>query len=266
MITLTAISIYPVKSLGGFSLTEALVQERGLQYDRRWMLIDEDGLFISQRAFHHLALAKTQIENDVLTISDSRGILPVLKLDVSQMEPESKQVQVWDDNLQAALVSTLSDEWFSDFLSKKVRLVAISEQSQRPADPKYVDETIQVSFADGYPYLLIGSESLQDLNSKLDSPVPMDRFRPNFVTEGAIPFAEDNWKLIRIGKLRFKLVKPCARCVMTTIDQNSGKASKEPLKTLSEYRKVGSKVLFGQNLIALDYGKVSVGDRIEILE
>jgi uncharacterized protein YcbX len=145
----------------------------------------------------------------------------------------------------------------------------MTESSKRQVNPIYsVREDDCVSFADGYPFMLIGESSLNDLNSRLQHPFPMSRFRPNFTVEGSDPFAEDSWKRIRIGKTKFFVVKPCERCIIPTIDQETGiRVGDEPLKTLSEYRKAGGAVLFGQNLIAETVGEeISVGDDVEILE
>ena len=153
--------------------------------------------------------------------------------------------------------------WFSDNLRQECHLVFMDNESKRSIDNKYAVQNEQVSFADGFPYLIIGTGSLKDLNQRLATPVPMDRFRPNVVISTDAPFIEDDLEIFHLGEARFKRVKPCSRCIITTTDQLTGKRSKEPLKTLSEYRKFDQKVLFGQNLICLQEGLVKTGDILE---
>jgi len=179
------------------------------------------------------------------------------------------EVTIWNDTVQARPYDDKTNAWFSDALDVKCRLVLLPGESKRPIDSNYaVAPDNEVSLADGYPFLLIGEGSLADLNSRLKAPVPMNRFRPNLVVAGTEAFAEDTWKRIRVGDVEFHLVKPCERCVLTTVDQSIGeKTGKEPLKTLSTYRNQNNKVLFGQNLIAESAGgSVRVGDAVEILE
>ena len=183
-------------------------------------------------------------------------------------------MKIWDDLTDGTVYQKDINNWFSKHLGKHCQLVKMAKETRRRVDPEYaiLPEQDVVGFADGYPFLLIGENSLADLNSKLEKPIPMNRFRPNFVVSGAAPFAEDNWKKVKIGETIFHFVKPCARCVMTTIDQETGTFDgKEPLKTLAKYRLVKkngkSRILFGENLIAETVGKtVKIGDKVEILE
>jgi uncharacterized protein YcbX len=154
----------------------------------------------------------------------------------------------------------------SRVIDKKVRLVFMSESTARKADPRYALQGENVSFADGFPYLLISRASLEDLNQRLPLAIEMNRFRPNFVVSGAAPFEEDSWKSIQIGDLRFTAVKPCSRCILTTIDPETGEKGAEPLKTLSSYRRINNKVLFGQNLVAAQTGTLREGDKIIVLQ
>lgn len=263
---ISEINIYPVKSLKGISLTESVVEGRGLQFDRRWMLVDANNQFMTQRDFPKMALIRIEVEDDYLIVrfGDQQTVIP--------FEPnagETAEVAIWDSIVLASVYDRKTNGWFSDVLGLNCRLVLMPETTKRAIDPAYAvkkDEDV-VSFADGYPFLLIGEGSLADLNSRLEEPVPMNRFRPNLVAAGADPFAEDEWKRIRVGETVFHIVKPCDRCVLTTVDQSTGKKNgKEPLKTLSTYRNRNGKVLFGQNLIAENPGRtVRVGDKIEIL-
>ena len=174
-------------------------------------------------------------------------------------------VSIWDDNVSATHVSEESDDWFSNFLQRPVKLVFMSETGERSVDTKYADNNEQVAFADAFPYLLISQASLDDLNSRLSTRVPMNRFRPNLVISGTKPFEEDTWSKIKIGEIYFKVAKPSARCIITTIDQQTGLRNKDPLHTLSTYRTVNNKILFGQNLIALNEGALKVNDDVEII-
>lgn len=272
-VTLSEINVYPIKSLGGIALDEAIVEDKGLQCDRRWMLVDETGEFFTQREFPMMATLKVALGKDSLKVTTKDGDSIFVPFAENKAGAE-KRVSVWGSKLKARVAESSINQWFSDVLQKKCELVQINENSKRLVSPyyavkKYKDE---VGFADGYPVLLIGESSLEDLNSKLENPIPMNRFRPNLVVKNSEAFAEDNWKRIKIGEIVFHLVKPCARCVMTTINQETGVSDgKEPLKTLSTYRLVKrggkSKINFGQNLIAENAGaKIKIGEKVEILE
>lgn len=263
-IVLSEINIYPIKSLGGISLTSALIEERGLQYDRRWMLVDEHNQFMTQRKIHKMALIKIYMEASY--IYASMPGMADLRIPLAPQISERITVTVWDDTCQAMVVSKEADNWFSEALQIPCKLVYMPDDSIRPVDHRYAKNNEFVSFADAYPFLLIGQASLNDLNQRLAQAVPMNRFRPNLVVTTTVPFEEDQWKSIRIGETVFHLVKPCARCVLTTIDQQTGVAGKEPLKTLSSYRTAHNKVLFGQNLIWGRQGnQIMQGDKVEIV-
>lgn len=264
-LTVQDIFVYPVKSLGGIRLSEAVVEEKGFRYDRRWMLVDGEGVFVTQRNHPQLALLTVALGENELVVSHSKegGKRVGIPFDLST-GPELT-VTIWDDQVLAKIVHPDLDTWFSDFLGFRVSLVVMPESTHRKVNPKYAVHSESVSFADGMPYLLIGQESLNDLNSRLETPAPMNRFRPNIVFAGGSPYLEDSLRRIKIGELEFEIVKPCARCVMTTVDQSSGVKGKEPLKTLSSYRAINGKVYFGQNVIALQAGKIKVGDVISEL-
>ena len=264
---LSEINIYPVKSFKGIQLDEALVEDRGLRFDRRWMLVDADSKFITQREFPVMAAIKMRFEGDYLSAT-----FKSLRLQVP-LTPENgtaRRVSIWSSSVKAVEYHAEINNWFSDVLKTQSRLVLMPDESKRAVNPFYAVRKFKdtVSFADGYPFMLLGQASLDDLNSRLPEPVPMNRFRPNFVVSGAEAFEEDNWKKIRIGMTFFHVVKPSERCVMPTIDQaRGGKTGVEPLRTLSAYRTKKNKVLFGQNLIAEKAGGlVRVGDDVEILE
>lgn len=259
---LTQIWIYPVKSLGGISLPSAKVRGKGLQYDRRWMLIDEEGNFITQRVHSKMALFHTELSNTHLTIHHQGNTLAVA-LD-HPPAGETLRVRIWDDVVSAVEVHAAHSEWFSEHLAMKCRFVHFPEENTRPVDPSFKVSDENVSLADAYPFLIIGQSSLDDLNSKLPDTIPINRFRPNLVFTGGAPYEEDSWSDFTIGSTRFVGVKPCARCILTTVDQNTGIKGAEPLRTLATYRKRDNKIYFGQNLVALDHSEIHVDDLITL--
>lgn len=255
------IFIYPIKSLSGIRLTAAKVEEKGFVYDRRWMLVDEEGIFLSQRKHPELALFRVEMDGEALVVTYQKDGQSV-HIPTNLATGPERIVMVWDDQVEAKAVHSDFDAWFSGILGFPVSLVQMPESTHRKVDPRYAVNGESVSFADGMPYLLIGQGSLDELNSRLEEPMPMNRFRPNIVFCGGAPYLEDSLRKIRIGEVDFEVVKPCARCVMTTVDQSRGIKGKEPLRTLSSYRTLNGKVYFGQNLIAVQSGEVRVGDVI----
>lgn len=260
--TIQDIFIYPIKSLGGIRLTEAKVEERGFQFDRRWMLVDQKGVFLTQRTHTQMALLQVELGESGLIVFDKRNPEDTLQIPYNQISDQEIEVEIWDDRVLATIVDPVLDTWFSDKLGMPCHLVIMPESTQRKVSPKYAVNDESVSFADGMPYLILGQESLNDLNSRLEKPVTMDRFRPNIVFSGGQSYVEDSWKKIRIGAVEFQVVKPCARCVLTTIDQETGLQGKEPLKTLAGYRTIGNKVYFAQNMVAMETGTIRIGDQI----
>lgn len=259
------IYVYPVKSIGGIRHEKASALQRGFMFDRRWMLVDEDDKFISQRVEHKLALLQTELQLNTLSIFHKHNRDQRISFTINEPLKNDVKVSVWDDIVVGAHLSNDIDLWFSDYLEKTCKLVFMPENGIRPIDEKYAQNNEHVSFADAFPYLLISQASLDDLNSRLQNPVPMDRFRPNLVVADSEAFEEDSWDKIRIGEVYFKVAKPCVRCILTTVDQQTGSRGTEPLFTLSKYRTLDNKVLFGQNLIALNEGNVSVNDAVEII-
>lgn len=274
---LSEINIYPIKSLRGITLQTAEIEDRGLQNDRRWMLVDENDRFVTQRELPKMALIDVALDEDGLIVSCAA--FGSQEIDLTPADAVSRPVTIFYSTVEAESYDDAVNEWFSDVLGTKLRLVRMPKASRRSVNEKYrVRESDIVSFADGYPFLLIGQASLDDLNERLAEkadegvrvPLPMNRFRPNFVVQGSEPFEEDTWRELRIGVNTFYGAKPCARCVITTVDPATGEmAPKEPLKTIAEYRggtldgKRGA--FFGQNLIAeAETGRVSVGDRVEV--
>jgi uncharacterized protein len=264
-LTLTEICIYPIKSLGGIGLQSAKVEERGLQYDRRWMLVDNNGMFLTQREHPQMALLQVSIKDDKLEVAHKVRAMSKLQIPISNSENNGFVVNIWNDVVIAKQLNKEVDLWFSEALNLDCQLVCMNDDSDRITDKKYTPEPKQVSFADAYPFLIIGEESLNDLNRRLKEPLPMNRFRPNFVFGGGEPFIEDTWKDFMIGDLKFRAVKPCARCVVTTVNQDTAVKSSEPLETLARFRNAGNKVNFGMNVVGFGKGVVGVGSKIILI-
>ena len=258
------ITIYPIKSLGGISLQEAIVEERGLQHDRRWVLADENNVFITQRQNEQMALIDVAIEADGLRVNHRLKRIASLQIPFVPQTDTNEQITIWDDVVRGIRVSDEADAWFTAVLGMKCSLFYQPDDSIRLTDPKYsITKEEHTSFADGYPILVIGQASLDELNAKLEEPVSMKRFRPNLVFTGGEAHVEDSWKYLTISEAKLVGVKPCARCVMTTINPETAERGKEPLRTLTQYRSNNNKILFGQNLLVVETGKILVGDEIE---
>lgn len=262
--------VYPIKSLGGIAMAEVEVGIRGFKNDRRWMLVDPDGTFLSQRTYPKMALLKPELTGDQLTIHCLDQPIEPLKIPAAPPTyAETLHVSVWDSQCQAVCIGKEQDEWFSTALNTACRLVYMPDTVIRPINPKYARQQEYVSFADGYPYLIIGEAALADLNGRLEQRVPMDRFRPNIVYRGGKPYEEDHWQTFRMGALTFRGIKPCPRCQITTIDQKTAVTGKEPLKTLAKYRRQNNEVCFGLNACWVANKKmenvIRVGDEIVVM-
>ncbi len=261
-LVLQEIYLYPIKSLGGISVQVAPVEERGFRHDRRWMLVDKKGDFVTQRQHPQLALLQVALSESQLEVFSKGDSSQRIAFDLELASNQELQVSIWGDQVLARVVSAEVSRWFSDFLQMELDLVVMPESSHRKMDPRYAVQGESVSFADGMPYVMIGQSSLDELNQRLKVPVSMDRFRPNLVFSGGEAYAEDQFKKLQIGEVEFQVVKPCARCVLITVNQQTGEKGKEPLATLATYRTVNNKVYFGQNAVALTPGIVRVGDLI----
>jgi uncharacterized protein len=268
MLTVSQLYIYPIKGIAGIQCTEAIVTPKGLAWDRRFMLVDQQGQFITQREHPELTQFMPEIKGQELHIR-LRQISDSVTIQTPHTYARAMMVWVWGAHVKARLVSNQVDQWFSEHLKKQVHLVYMPDTSRRSVPPEYAGQGQTVSFADAYPFLIATEASLQDLNSRLTTPVPMDRFRPNIVIAGDTPpWQDDHWRDVQIGSLQMRCVKPCARCIVITTDQTTGLRSKEPLATLSTFRKVGNKVLFGQNTILVDKTQggalLRVGDAVQV--
>jgi len=263
MLQVSELYIYPIKSLGGVAVQNAEVTRRGLQHDRRWMLVNEHGHFITQREFPQMALIKTTVETDGIALHHHSG--GSLLIPFNGERKPLQQFAVWDDTCMGQYVNEEFDRWFSQALNIKCRLVHMPDDSEREVDQCYAKPGMITSFADAYPFLLIGQASLDDLNKRMTLPLPMNRFRPNIVFTGGEAYSEDLMNEIEIAGITFYGANLCARCVLTTIDQHTAVKAKEPLKTLASYRMKNNKIMFGQNLVHENTGIISVGDELDVL-
>lgn len=261
---LSELYIYPVKSCKGMSLRSLHVGAKGPAMDRRWMVVDSSGRFLSQRSVIKMALIHANLDDHYLFLS-APGKVPLMLLHHPVGTP--CEVVVWNDKCLAHDMGDQAAAWVSEFLEQDARLVFLPESSVRRVNEKYsTTADDQVSFADGFPFLLISQASLADLSERAGVQLRMNRFRPNLVISNCEPYEEDSWKKVRIGEIIFHFVKPCSRCVITTINQERAEAGSEPLATLASFRKTDGKVLFGQNLVHEGFGMLEVGAEVEILE
>lgn len=282
-LTLGSIHRYPVKSCRGESLASAVVEPWGLAGDRRWMVVDEDGTFVTARSAQKLLTVRADLTADGLRLSaPGRAVLDVARPGAATAGRVA--VRLWTSALDLAAAGAEADAWFSGLLGRPVRLVHLDDPTARRTDPTFTGPADRVSLADGYPLLLTTTASLRALDELVagaavdgaaPAPLPMHRFRPNVVVEGAQPWVEDTWRVLRVGDVTFRMVKACGRCVMTTLepDHATGDVAKgkEPLQTLARTRRTGKGVLFGVNLVpVLTAGEpaptIEVGAPVEVLE
>lgn len=264
MIELTGLFCHPVKSCRAVALRRGRVDRLGLVPDRRWMIVDERGRFLTQRELPRLALVEATLADERLSLA-APGAAP-LALPVAGAAARRIEIEVWRHRGPALDQGDLAAAWLTSLLGVACRLVRVPDDHARLVNPRFAPQEAHTAFTDGYPFLLIGEESLAELNRRLAQPVPMARFRPNLVVRGAAPFAEDAWKRIRIGALEFDVAKPCERCSVTTVDPARGeRLGPEPLRTLAKFRRGGESVLFGQNLVHRGEGEIAVGDAVELL-
>jgi len=252
--------IHPIKSARGIAVSSARVGDRGFEHDRRFVVVDAAGDFITQRQHPEMARVVPHIHGDILRI-DAKGIGHV-EVPLRPTAGAHRRVRVWGDTCDALSLGPEEGRFFERVIGAPSELCYMPDESIRPVNPAYAGPDDRVSFADGFPFLLISQASLDALNARLARPVSMSRFRPNLVVTGAGAFDEDTWDAFGIGEVIFRPVKPCSRCVMVNVDPLTGEAGKEPLATLAGFRKQGGKVMFGQNLIFTGHGEIRVGDRL----
>ncbi|MGB5825863.1 MAG: MOSC domain-containing protein [Pseudomonas mandelii] len=268
MLRLSALYRYPLKSCKAEALQQICLDKLGLDGDRRWMLVDEaNGRFLTQRTVGKMSqLSALWNADGGLTLSAPGR--PAIDIALPGSDAELRGVTIFKDSLRVPDAGDEAGAWVSEFIGKPTRLVQIPLDRARTTQAGYGRNDDQVAFADGFPLLLIGQASLEDLSKNVGRPLEMLRFRPNLVIEGSEAFAEDNWKRIRIGDVEFRVVKPCSRCILTTIDPQTGERSsdREPLATLQKYRSQADGAMFGQNLVNDSNGQLEVGMPVTILE
>lgn len=261
--TLSQINVFPVKSVGGIAISTAWVEKQGLMFDRRFMIALADGSMVTARKYPQMVTVQSTLTQDGL-IFTAQSKSP-LHLRYADFKMQEAPAQVWKDHFLAYTTTDEADDWFSEVLGQRVELLFSGEQSNRIRDKIGHN----VSFADGYPLLVISEASLEELNRRSPEQHSMDQFRTNLVVTANEPFEEDSWKRIQIGDVEFEAVKPCERCILTTVDVKKGelRASKEPLNTLSQFRaNERGGVFFGQNLVAKNEGMIRIGDKVDVLE
>lgn len=268
MLRVSGLFRYPLKSGAGEALDRASLDGLGVVGDRRWMVVDaESGRFLTQRLLPQMTqlLARWQGGEHLLLAAPG---MPDLRVALPGEDAELRGVTIWRDSLRVPDAGEPAANWLSAYLGRACRLVQVPEARARQVDTAYAEVGERVAFADGFPLLLIGQASLEDLSQRVGRPLEMQRFRPNLVVAGAAPYAEDGWKRIRIGELELRVVKGCSRCIMTTLDPQTGErsADREPLATLKDYRQRDGEVYFGQNLIACGPGELALGQAVEVLE
>jgi len=263
VITLTGLHVYPVKSARGIALERAHVTERGLLHDRRFMIVDEAGAFLTQRELPQMARLGTALDSDSLSISWEG--LGSEQVPLTNASGPLRKVRVWHDEVEAIDLGAQVGRFLSTALGVAASLVYMPDETVRVPSLEFARDTDRVGFADGFPYLIASEASLADLNARMDAPVPMNRFRPNLVVSGADAYAEDTWRELRVGGLAFEVVKPCARCVITTTDQTRGeRAGMQPLASLARYRRFRGEAAFAQNAIARDVGTLALGAVVQV--
>ena len=272
-IIISELAIYPVKSLAQIQLQTSYVQPFGLQHDRRWMVVGNDNLFITQRQVSRMCLIQVSLVST--SLAQSASVVTGIQLSAPEMdildvlipaENNLRQVTVWNDVCHALDCGDEAANWLSKFLQTDCRLVYFPDNEIRHVDPAYAKAGDRTAFSDGFPLLLISQASLDDLNKRLVAPVSMSRFRPNLVVSGCEPYAEDTWKKISVGDMTFRIVKPCSRCSIPTIDPQTSEKDPQVLKTLTSYRRRDNNIYFGQNVIADGEGQISTGTSVKVLE
>jgi uncharacterized protein len=266
---LSSLHRYPLKSAAGLAVETLDILPRGPRHDRRWMAVDANGRFVTARQSSRMVLIRAEAMDERLRLSASG--LPDLDVAYPQADASRLRVSIWKDGVDAAAADPAADAWLSACLQQPVRLVYMDDNARRSVDPEYAQPGDEVSFADGYPLLVVSQSALDGLNARLAdagrAPVAMAQFRPNLVVADAVSHAEDEWKRVRIGAVEFDAVKACTRCVFTTVDPVTGtrRADGEPLNILKDYRRTPTGITFGMNLIPRGTGTLRAGDAVAVL-
>ena len=264
-LTVSELAIYPVKSLGAVALSRMQFDSFGPAGDRRYIVADRDGRFVTQREYPRMTLIQVALRGQALEFS--APAMPSFSLAAPCIDnAERREIVVWRDRVQACDMGDAIAAWLSSYLGTDVRLYFMPDDSVRAVDPHYARVGDRVGFADGFPVLLIGAASLEEFNRALPEPIESLRFRPNIVVAGALPYAEDAWRRVRIGAIEFDVVKPCSRCVIPSIDPCTAQKQAVVAQTLARLRRRDNAVYFGQNLIARDTGEIAIGDEVIVIE
>jgi uncharacterized protein len=266
MLQVSHLFIYPIKSLGGIAKQKVELTATGFKHDRRWMLVDEQNMFLTQRTHPQMALLQVGENSNGIFVFHKQHPLQSITVPFAMEYPKKISVTIWEDVCEALEADEEVNDWFSDMLHINCKLVYMPDDTRRMVDKKYAANNEITSFSDAYPILMIGQASLDNLNEKLTEALPMNRFRPNIVFTGGHAHIEDEMAAFKIEEINFFGVKPCSRCVMTTIDQETAAAGKEPLKTLAGYRTKNNKIYFGQNILLQQLGEIKIGDEIRIIK
>lgn len=260
---LSKIFIYPIKSLAGVEVNSSKLDELGLEYDRRWMIIsNSDGKALTQREYAELSQFCVNIKSDQIHITHRKNSKFEITLPLTLTVGETVKVKIWDDECDALKADSIANTLLSAQINKDVALVYLPLNRGRVVNQKYANPSDRTAFTDGFPMLICGEESLNYLNSKLDEALTMERFRPNLIFNGGNPHCEDKFQNFTIGSTHLKAVKPCSRCVITTINPLTSQKGIEPLKTLATYRVFDNKVMFGMNVICISGDSIRIGDTI----
>ena len=257
---------YPLKSAQGLLLSSVEFEAKGPKFDRQWMVINKKKRFITQRQHPKMCLIKANIQDKSLSLDAPD--MPTININSNEVRNKNHKtlVTIWADNVEALDCGDHAAQWVSSYLGiDEGRLVYMPNETQRLVDTDFASKNETVSFADGFPSLLISQESLNHFNSKLDQPIQMANFRPNIVISDCEPYAEDQWQEIKIAGITFSLVKPCSRCIIPSIDQSTAVKQPEVTGALNKYRRRDRATYFGQNALHDSTGFISVGDNVEIL-
>ncbi len=260
-----SLHVYPVKSCQGIQLQQAELVKTGIKFDRHWMVVDKQGNFLSQREHPKMAAIGTNLQTDELVLNHAHG--PALRIPLKQQLKQKQliPVTIWNDQQQAALVSKEASLWFSEILDQDCDLVYLPDDEKRPVDPQYASKDDQVGFADGFPLLVVSLAIIDQLNEYLQEDLNINRFRPNIVLSDCPAHAEDAWTAIIVNHINIHLAKPCSRCVIPSIDQQTSVKHPNLLKTLARYRRREGKIYVGQNGIHASSGVIRVGDSVEVI-
>jgi len=258
-----SLHIYPIKSLQGINLTSAKLVEYGFQYDRQWMLVDADNQFITQRTLPLMATLSTKIEHNLLVVYTQKS---QIKIDLNKDLSPDIEVTVWNDTVQACTESDEINHWFSQQLGIPCQLVKLAKDNLRQVDTVFAHNNESVGFADAFPLLVVSQSSIELLNSKLDNPIDMNRFRPNIVIAGLTPHEEDKLSSLIINGIEIKLVKPCDRCTVPSVDQKTGEKRGDVLRALIKYRQFNKNIYFGMNGLQQSIGTISVDQIVQVID